>query len=210
MLPRTCQQRLLRKESPPVGGQDRTLEAWWQKHRFRQGQSAKEERTQQQGVQERRRWEAEGVLSRQQGRLDATSGWEPSRVNVIGKRVRKLWDLRTAAPGRARLRECLCLAGGHAQNSEKPSGDYNGDRTSLIVGNATHEPSSLLLTLASKEEGGGSMRSSALLPGGQSDLLSVCKPISENPPSLEIPTASPHVQRQGVNPPSAPHAYKRL
>lgn len=152
MLPRTCQQRLSRKGSPPVGGQDRTLEVWRQKHRFRQGQSAKEERTQQQGVQERRR-EVEGVLSRQQGRLDATSGQEPSRVNVIGKRVLKLWDLRTAAPGRARLRECLCLAGGHAQNSEKPSGDYNGDRTSLIVGNATHEPSSLLLTLASKEEG---------------------------------------------------------
>lgn len=54
------------------------------------------------------------------------------------------------------------------------------------------------------------MRSPALLPGGQSDLLSVCKPISENLPSLEIPTESPHVQRQGVNPPSAPHAYKRL
>lgn len=48
------------------------------------------------------------------------------------------------------------------------------------------------------------MRSPALLPGGQSDLLSVCKPISENPTFLEIPTESPHVQRQGVNPPSAP------
>ena len=52
------------------------------------------------------------------------------------------------------------------------------------------------------------MRSPALLSGGQSDLLSVCKPISENLPSLEIPTESPHVQRQGVNPPLPPTHIK--